>query len=527
VGALRETAGSGSLPAVIAVRSSTLDLFAEHSELFVNKRRKDPRKGLAQVLLGHGARFPFIDGKFASLGRLKQSAAALVKHAEGEGERGIYIVGVTDDLFSEAWRRASSDGAFAGTVGNESGIARLLRPLPGESAVAKRYWGESSDYHKVRQYILYAARNEDPVLVIGETGTGKGIIAREIHERQRPNKPFITVNCAAIPGELFEAELFGYVKGAFTGALGTGKMGHWERANGGTLFLDEIGDLRLDHQAKILHALHDRQILRVGGQHSIEISARIVAATNRSLWGMVQSGRFRADLYYRLRNFVILTPVLRDHPGDIRAIAQELWARITHANASLPKEILDDLCKHRWPGNVRELRSVLGTLYNFFSFRIENLTRDDLNEVFQECGLAAAYGLSDYELAEPGLLKMDCLRKIMHADETIHACEEALKPLIEGRRLTAAERNTLTRLWAEVRGVLQNRLLFGSHETYEAVAQVEAGLSKLLNLAPRKAAELSAFFHSDLEPAMRAAIDRLFVELEKLRELPSAGLASL
>ncbi len=410
------------------------------------------------------------------------------------------------------------DGALAGRIADESGIARLLKPLPGESAVAKEYWGESSDYHKVRQYILYAARNEDPVLIVGETGTGKGIVAREIHKRQRPDKPFVTVNCAAIPGELFEAELFGYAKGAFTGALNTGKIGQWEQANGGTLFLDEIGDLRLDHQAKILHALHDREVLRVGGTHAFKISARIIAATNRSLWGLVQSGKFRADLYYRLRNFVILTPVLRDHPEDIRVIAQELWAKISHTNTGLPKEIVDDLCKHRWPGNVRELRSVLSTLVNFFFFRLDLLTRDDLNEVFQEYGLAAAYGSSNYEAAEPGLLKTDCLRKIMHADEAIHACEEALKPLVEGRRLTAPERNTLKRLWAEVRDLLQNRLLFGSRDTYEAVARVEAGLEKLLSLPSRKTVELSACFHSHLEPAIHAAVERLFAELGKLRE---------
>jgi DNA-binding NtrC family response regulator len=524
VGAIRETAGRANLPAVIAVRCPDLVLFAEHPELFVNRHHKDSRKGLARLFLGHGARFPFIEAKFASLGRLTQSAAALVKHAEERGEHGIYVIGVDANLFAEAWKRAPGDRAIAEKAANESGISRLLRPLPGESEVAKRYWGESSGYHKVRQYILYAAQNEDPVLILGETGTGKGIIAREIHERQRPNKNFVTVNCAAIPGELFEAELFGYVKGAFTGALSTGKMGQWERANGGTLFLDEIGDLRLDQQAKILHALHDHRILRLGGLHPVEISARIIAATNRRLWGMVQAGKFRADLYYRLRNFVILTPVLRDHPEDIGVIAQELWAKISHSDSGLPKEILDDLCKHRWPGNVRELRNVLGTLYNFFSFKLDYLTRDDLSAVFQEYGLAAAFGLADYESTGPDVLRTDCLRKIMHADETIHACEEALKGLMEGGRLTASERKMLTRLLIEVRDLLQNRLLFGSHGTYEAVGRVEAGLERLLKLPSRKAGEISEYFHSYLESAISAAIEELFAEMERLRELPGTVL---
>jgi len=198
------------------------------------------------MLLGHGVRFPFIDAEFSSLGRLKQSAEALIGNARKKHENGIYILGVSEERFSEAWEFASARGTLADSDDGQSGLPNLLKPLPGERVVAASYWGESAAFHRVRQYILYAARTDTPVLIVGETGTGKGIVARQIHEQQRQGKPFVTVNCAAIPSDLFESELFGYVKGAFTHALDSGKMGQWERANGGTLYLDEIGDLPPD-----------------------------------------------------------------------------------------------------------------------------------------------------------------------------------------------------------------------------------------------------------------------------------------
>ena len=140
---------------------------------------------------------------------------------------------------------------------------------------------------------------------------------------------FTPVNCGAIPRELLESELFGHEKGSFTGAVHR-KMGLWEVADQGTLFLDEVGDLALGHQVKILHALQNGCIRRVGGEKEIQVDARVIAATNRNLFSMVQAGHFREDLYYRLREFLIRTPALRDHPGDIPLLAQAFWAKIVH-----------------------------------------------------------------------------------------------------------------------------------------------------------------------------------------------------
>jgi transcriptional regulator with PAS, ATPase and Fis domain len=393
---------------------------------------------------------------------------------------------------------------------------QLLKPLPGEAQLSRTFWGDSADYHLVRQLILRAAQIDDPVLILGETGTGKGVAARAIHDLGRRDKPFVEVNCAAVPSELFESELFGYVPGAFTNALRTGKRGLWELAGDGTLFLDEIGDLSLDHQAKILHTLDTPKIRRLGAVTTTNVSARVIAATNRNLWSMVQSGEFREDLYYRLRNFVIFTPDLRDDAHNLELIAQEVWQEITKSNSRLPREILDDLCRHRWPGNVRELRSVLGSLNNFFG--TNDLKREHLNAVFQHFGLVAGYERREAEAEEPALLQVECLKKIRRADDTIHACEQELKPLADGLPLGAAARESLLRLRVEMQALMRNRLYFGSQETYQSVERVEENLGQLLGMPPGDARTLARFWRSTLEPDIKQAVVQLFAELEKLRE---------
>lgn len=516
-----ESVGELYRPAVVVVCREDLALFAEYPELYCNRHIKDSRKGLADLLLGERKRIPFIDAEFTSLGRLQQSARSLIRNAAKRNKYGIYILGVKSELFAGA--RESLGRDHEESLGqNQSGLSGLLQPLPGEEEIAKHYWGDSSACHLVRQMILRAARNTSPVLIIGETGTGKGIVARRIHECQRPGKPFIEVNCAAIPGKMLEAELFGYKGGAFAGAQHDARIGQWEAANGGTLFLDEVGDLPPEHQNKILTVLQRGRIRRMGSRVDTLVSARVIAATNRNLYGMVQAGKFREDLFYRLRQFVIFTPVLRDNPQDLALIAQKLWQEITKSDARLPREITDELCRHRWPGNARELRSVLGSLHNLFGAR--SLTREHISAVFQYFGLVAGYGSSTPAEYEPGYLQVECLRKVRSADDTIHACEVALKPLAEGRKLTDSERESLARIRGEMQLLLENRLDFGSHETYDAVSHVADALSRFLAIPNRKSASLAEFLHASLEPAITAAIDRLFAEINRLEK--NAGAAT-
>ena len=204
------------------------------------------------------------------------------------------------------------------------------------------------------------------MLISGENGSGKELVARAIHEGSaRKRGPFVEVNCAAIPTELVESELFGHMKGSFTGASGD-QAGKFEIASGGTLFLDEIGDLALNAQAKILRALQEGVIVRVGGSKPVTIDVRVIAATNRDLGGEITAGRFREDLYHRLNVLPIAVPPLRDRLEDVPALVSHFVAALGAGPGMTPKPFsggaLRRLQRRRWPGNVRELRNAVERL---------------------------------------------------------------------------------------------------------------------------------------------------------------------
>lgn len=227
--------------------------------------------------------------------------------------------------------------------------ARTLFPsMVGESRIMRAFFSQ----------LLKVAGTEATVLLLGESGTGKELAARSLHDKSvRAKGPFVALNCAAIPGGLLESELFGHEKGAFTGAVAR-KPGKFEQAAGGTLFLDEIGDMPLETQAKILRALEARQCERVGGNRSVPIDVRIVAATNRDLPAMIRQGTFREDLYHRLNVFPLRLPTLRERREDIPLLAGRFLEE-RHPGAALSVAALQRLLAHDWPGNVRELHNVV------------------------------------------------------------------------------------------------------------------------------------------------------------------------
>jgi len=515
------------LPAAVVVCVEDLKVFGECIELF-NDRHKKGNQGLGDYLLGQGWKIPFIDADYIDYGRLIDGIETLLQNAETAGEKGIYLLGVCGDHFRKAWSGALTEDVSLEHASKESGLEAVLKTLPGEAQLRKYFWGNSKAYHLVRQLILRAAQIDKPVLILGEAGTGKSVVARAIHDEGQKDesighkdKPFIVVNCAEIPGGVFESVVFGYAAYDSHGAHINAKAGKWEKAKDGTLFLDEIGELRLDHQAKVLHALKEDVIWRVGDKASTNVHARVIAATNRDLYGMVKRDKFLDDLYYFLRQYMIRTPVLRDYPKDVELIAQKLWREITHTNAALSKEILDELCQHRWPGNVRELRSVLRSLSNYFG--TSTPTREQLNAVFLQFGLAAGYDRYESDVYEPSLFQMECLRKICHVDDAIHACEQELKPLAEGLPLSAAAWESLTRLSVEMQDLMCSRMYFGSQETYQAVAQVAEGLGKFLVLNKKDIPALSSFWQKTLAPDIQQAVALLFSDNKNLRASVSPG----
>ena len=251
------------------------------------------------------------------------------------------------------------------TVEKALRIARLEQ----ENSDLKRRLGKhqiiwaSSAMRELMAQVEQVAGGETRVCIRGETGTGKELIARALHEKSpRRGAPFVSLNCAAIPTELLESELFGHEKGSFTGAAGR-HIGKFEQANGGTLFLDEIGDMPVAMQAKLLRALEEGEIERVGGDKPLNVDVRIIVATHRNLEEQVRAGNFREDLYHRIYVFPIVLPPLRERREDIRVLAEHFARLLAEQNGWKPKsfsrEAIEELERYSWPGNVRELRNVV------------------------------------------------------------------------------------------------------------------------------------------------------------------------
>jgi two-component system nitrogen regulation response regulator NtrX len=219
------------------------------------------------------------------------------------------------------------------------------------------------------------AASETRVCILGETGTGKELVARTLHEKSpRRSGPFVTLNCAAVPAELIESELFGHEKGAFTGATSR-HLGKFEQAHGGTLFLDEIGDMPALMQAKLLRVLEQKEVERIGSDHSIQVDVRVIVATHRNLDELVRKGEFRSDLYHRIFVFPMTLPPLRDRSDDIPLLVDYFAKAVAEQNDWKAREITSDayaeLQRYSWPGNVRELRNVVERLLLLADDRVD------------------------------------------------------------------------------------------------------------------------------------------------------------
>lgn len=282
------------------------------------------------------------------------------KETDGKAGRGAYLIlepaENLERLLSDRNEIISQLEGKA-TEGEEERIADFPEEAFGNFA------GVSSQIREVKYMAYKASRNRFNVIITGESGTGKSILARDIHNAGNPDAPFVEVNCNAIAPSLFESELFGYVGGAFTGARAEGKTGFFEAADKGTIFLDEIGDIPLDIQVKLLHVLQDKIIYRVGSSKPVKIDVRVIAATNRNLEEEVAAGRFRQDLFYRINVFPIEIPPIKDRKSDLYILINRLLKRSCDAYGMEMKQFsggaLRKLLSYDWPGNVRELENVI------------------------------------------------------------------------------------------------------------------------------------------------------------------------
>ena len=340
----------------------------------VNKAMKRMANIDPVEMIGKHVTFPISEGIFSSavtLAALKQKKVVTMFDDYACGTRCLNTSTPIFDDQGEIWRVVAS-------IRDMTELESLQRRLAEAEMEAHAYKRQLANIHQkaapgfitsskvIRQCVRgleKVAKVPSGVLILGETGTGKTLAASLIHQiSPRANAPFITVNCAAIPQSLIESELFGYEKGAFTGAERSGKKGFFELADKGTLLLDEIGELPLTMQAKLLHVLDNQTFHKIGSEKSIKVDVRIIAATNRPLEQLVSAGEFRADLYYRLRVLSVVIPPLREHPEDIPELAvaflEEACTRHGAFKAFSPK-VLQCFKAHTWPGNVRELRAAV------------------------------------------------------------------------------------------------------------------------------------------------------------------------
>jgi transcriptional regulator with AAA-type ATPase domain len=293
--------------------------------------------------------------------------------------------------------------------------------------LGKVFIGTSYDMQMARLMVLKASQTTSPVLILGESGTGKDVIAQQIVKYSKYyRKPFATINCAALPESLLEGELFGYKRGSFTGA-DRDKEGLFSSHNGGTLFLDEIGDLSLANQAKLLLAIDSKKIRPIGANKSIDADVRVIAATNRNIDHMAFNGDFREDLLFRLNVLRITAPPLRSHPNDIPDIADHIWRKLC-PNGKLTQEFHRHLKSYPWPGNVRELKSILTSITDIFGVGIPAPAHiDSIRKYRQESLLNMVNNPTDDKTQ---LLKLEARMRLTKLQNIIRGIKVSMRPVL-------------------------------------------------------------------------------------------------
>ena len=357
-----------------AIRRVLTKILSEESDTYIVEDAEDGIKGLEKIknqdydLVLCDIKMPKMDGVelLEAVKKIKPEIPVVMISGHGDMETAINTMRL---------------GAF-GYISKPPDLNRLLNTVRNaldkkqlvvenkilKKKVSKNYEmiGESDAINQIRMMVEKVAPTEARVLITGPNGTGKELVAHQLHEKsERANAPLIEVNCAAIPSELIESELFGHVKGAFTSAV-RDRAGKFEAADGGTIFLDEIGDMSLSAQAKVLRALQENMITRVGADKDIKVNVRVVAATNKNLKTEIEEGRFREDLYHRLAVILIKVPSLNDRRDDIPQLIEHFTEKIASEQGNTPKsfspQAITLLQEYDWTGNIRELRNVIERL---------------------------------------------------------------------------------------------------------------------------------------------------------------------
>ena len=534
-----ENLKSNDQPVVYLFVNEHLEMLSKHVDVVVDKKSKHNAKPLTGYLAPKKKleKIPLLRTAYSTDGKAIGGIKTLFMNIKGRDTINAFVIGVKKKVFDDVWKNSEKKDVkkfpvfvskpictvtpSASLDSTELRILWHLESLHGTSPeLEKEYIGDSELARLTRALIMAAAESEDPVLILGDTGTGKEVVARAIHKHSaRKNCTFTALNCGAIPKELLEYELFGGEPN-ITHAGQPLKKGLWEVTGKGTLFLDEIGDLSLDHQVKILRALENNTIKRVAGVTEIKVEARILAATNRNLFTMVQNNKFREDLYYRLRGFFVRTPTLKDHLEDVPVLASFFWKKITeNEKASLRPAVLEELCNYAWPGNVRELKMVLTHLYSLF--KRENPSVTNLKDIFYLEGRvfltpegSPAHG------DEARLQRTRSLQHLKRAHEVIHLCHYKFKGSlvedIKNEEPLSSIRESLLFLNHEIELLCKNPTLFHGKEIFSAVYDFKGKITYLLSLLALDHKSAIDFLETDIISALDSLLLMISHEIEKI-----------
>jgi len=515
-------------PAALVVKNRDLAGVLEAlGDCALDRGAKHPAVPLARLATGQNG-IAVIRGPYTSSGQLLRSLRAFLMHAIRRGDTNGCVIGVAESVFKQVWQRGDTRRNKPTAVSEApAGNANLLRMLLHDSEpdyLTERPAGTSPHIRLVRQLIVRAAKTRQPVLILGDVGAGKNVAAQAIHDLSHGQGDFVSANCIALAAGRFEAELFGETRRSGIRGRPVTAPGLWGQAGeGGTIYLDEVSALRLSQQAQLNDALRTGEIRHPGGRILPLPDAQVVVSSARDLGSLARSGEFLADLFYRLREFTIQIPPLRDRPEDIPILARNLWTELAGEKAAPPAEkILSLLQSYPWPGNVRELKTVLSSLHTLFSGG--KLTPEHVRIVMAGQGYPALLENHHDRKLEQEAERMRCARHLLRAEEIVLSLQRALRTPAAKRgrarklKVEAPAIETIGRLLAELELLFFTPALFGSVETYTLMNALKGKVHYCHDLCTHDRDGAMQFLQKDLADALTATALDLRKEISRLLE---------
>lgn len=528
-------------PVVYVIPESQMHYLPDWDDIIQTIENKDAKIELYRCFIKK-QKIPMVPGSYTAFGKIETSIRTFLARLERTSPQinpyNAFILGLNDEFLFRIFENHESvyleqfkSDVLTGVKPAEPAPAKKIsRQMPirekaSPDTLANVVIGDSSQMNQVRTQILLAGRHSENILLLGETGTGKSLAARTIHSHSnRKNYPFVTFNCGAVTGTLFESELFGHIKGAFTGAH-SDRKGLWREAENGTLFFDEIGELPLEQQTKILVAL-DRRIVRpVGSDKTFKVNARLIFATNQDLYAMVQKGTFREDLYWRIRYITMEMPQLREQKEAIPVLAARLWTKISQdSDHPLSDEILATLAKISWPGNIRSLKAVLKSLY-YYNIAKQPKEMADLYEVlgFMQLGPAqkTTQQVTSQTSDEVDMHRVYCLRHLKKASEWIRACQKLFTPYLETgndhQRIEKIDPNLVRNRHEQIRSLTEEPLMFYKEDSFMLMNTIQGKFTYFYDLIEKKIWDQAFdYLKKELQPNIDKARTLLFQSVESL-----------